>query len=264
MDNVFLLKMILSFIVGSVWVTSGTILAEKHGTKVGGLVTGLPSTILFGLFFIAWTQSVDVAVEVTSLVPFMGGINSLFIVAYIFLVKINFWIALSGALFVWFALSFILVFFRINDFTISIFAYIFLLLFSYYIVEKRLKVKSESSKKTDFTFSMMLIRGIISGFIIALTVFLTKINGPLLGGMFTMFPAMFLGTLLITYFSHGPSFSSAVMKASILGAISVVIYGIVARYTFIPLGLLLGTLVSLTVSYFSAFIIHHLITKKTI
>ena len=262
MGNIFLLKLILSFIVGSVWVTSGTIIAERYGSKVGGLVAGLPSTILLGLFFIAWTQSTQVAAEATTVVPIVGGINCLFIVAYILLVRINFWLALSGALAVWFALSFLLVIFKFSSFTFSIVGYVCLLLACFYFVEKKLQIKSESSRKAKPTFTLMVMRGLISGFIVTIAVVLTRIGGPILGGVFAMFPAMFLGTLLITYFSHGANFSSAVMKASIFGAISVVIYGVAARYTFIPLGLWGGTGLSILISFSCAFLIHNLLTKK--
>jgi hypothetical protein len=262
MDNIFLLKLILSFVAGSIWVTSGTIVAERYGSKVGGLVAGLPSTILLGLFFIAWTQSTKVAAEATTVVPIVGGVNCLFIVAYILLVRINFWLALSGALAVWFILSFLLVIFKFNDFVFSVTGYIGLLLVSFYFVEKKLQVKSESSRKVRLTLTLMVMRGLISGFIVTIAVVFTRIGGPLLGGVFTMFPAMFLGTLLITYFSHGAGFSSAVMKASIFGAISVVIYGIVARYTFVPLGLWGGTGVSILISFSCAFLTHILLTKK--
>lgn len=85
MDNIFVLKLILSFIVGSLWITMVTILAEKYGTRIGGLMAGLPSTIPISLFFIAWTQSERVAVDATTIVPIIGGINCIFIVAYIFL-----------------------------------------------------------------------------------------------------------------------------------------------------------------------------------
>jgi len=137
-----------------------------------------------------------------------------------------------------------------------------MLFFSYYVVEKRLKIRSESRKNVQFTFALMMIRGLISGFIITLAVFLTRIGGPIIGGIFAMFPAMFLGTLLITYFSHGASFSSAVMKASILGAVSVVVYGIVARYTFIPFGFWAGTCIAIIFSFCFAFFIHLFLARK--
>jgi uncharacterized membrane protein (GlpM family) len=262
MDNIFLLKLFLSFIVGSFWITTGTVLAEKHGTKIGGLVAGLPSTILISLFFIAWTQSTRVAVEATTIVPIIGGINCLFIVAYIFLLRINFWLALSGSLLVWLLFSSALVLIKFSSLTLSLIAYICLLIISYYVVERKLQIKSESGKKIRYTSSIMIFRGLFSGFIIALTVVLAKIGGPLLGGMFAMFPAMFIGTLFITYFAHGASFSSAVMKASILGAIGVVIYGVAVRYTYLPFGLWAGTFISIIISYGGAFLVHHFIAGK--
>ena len=40
MDPVFLFKIILSFFVGSVWVTLATVAGEKYGTKKGGPYSG--------------------------------------------------------------------------------------------------------------------------------------------------------------------------------------------------------------------------------
>lgn len=262
MIDPFILKLVLSFITGSLWITAGTVLAERYGTKIGGLVAGLPSTILVSLFFIAWTQSLETAVATTTVVPIVGGINCLFIIAYIYLVRINFWLALSGSLAVWFLLSLVLVIIQFDSFPFSLVAYVCMLLFSYWIAEKKLKVKSESGKKMRYTLPIILFRGTFSGLVIALAVVMTKVGGPLMGGMFAMFPAMFIGTLFITHFTHGASFSAAVMKASILGAISVVVYGVSARYVYVPLGLLPGTLVSLAISFGCAFFIHQFLTKK--
>lgn len=262
MDKVFFLKLALSFLVGSVWVTTVTLLAERHGSKIGGLVAGLPSTIVLGLFFIAWTQSIAVAVEATTIVPVIGGINCLFLVSYVALVRINFWLALSGSLFMWFILSLAAVMFRVNSFPFALFLYMFLLFVSLYVTEKKMGVRSEPGKKASWSLSLIVIRGFMSGIIVTIAVIMTRIGGPLLGGMFAMFPAMFLGTLLITYFSHGPSFSSAVMKASITGAISVVIYGVAVRYTYHAFGLLTGTAASILISFSSAFFIHRFMKGK--
>jgi hypothetical protein len=262
-DAIFLTKLLLSFVVGSLWITAGTVIAEKYGTKVGGLVAGLPSTILISLFFIAWTQSLEVAVKATTMVPVVGGINCLFIVTYISLLRKGFAVALGGALFVWFALSLGLVVLKFDNFTLSLVSYICLMISCYYVVEKRLQIRSESGKSLRYTAPIILFRSLFSGFVIVSAVVITKVGGPLIGGAFTMFPAMFIGTLVITYFSHGPSFSAAVMKASVLGAISVVVYGVAARYTYVALGLWLGTFVSLAVSFAGAFFVHRLIARRT-
>jgi hypothetical protein len=263
MDNIFLFKLALSFIIGSLWITMGTVLAEKYGTKIGGLIAGLPSTILISLFFIAWTQSTSVAVDATTIVPIIGGINCLFIVAYIVLLKINFWLALSGALLVWSLLAFALVLAGFNSFILSLIGYICLVVVCHNIVEKVLKVRSEPGKQIYYSTGIMVFRALFSGFVIAFAVVVTKVGGPLLGGMFVMFPAMFVGMIFMTYFSQGATFSAAVMKSSILGAISVVIFGITARYTYTPFGLIGGTALSIIISFASSYVIHGYMARRT-
>lgn len=263
MNSIFILKLILSFIIGSLWITMGTVLAEKYGTKIGGLIAGLPSTILISLFFIAWTQSTRVAVDATTIVPIIGGINCLFIVAYIFLLRMNFWIALGGAFLVWVMLSFGLVIIGFNSFAVSVISYVCLVFITHNLVEKGLKVTSEAGRPMRYTPAIMIFRAVLSGLVIVFAVVITKIGGPLIGGMFVMFPAMFVGMIFMTYFSQGATFSAAVMKSSILGAISVVIYGIMARYTYIPLGFIGGTAVSIVVSFASSYLIHGYMVKKT-
>jgi hypothetical protein len=264
MDNVFLVKLALSFLVGSAWITVGTVLAEKYGTKIGGLVAGLPSTILVSLFFIAWTQSPRVAVEATTIVPIIGGINCFFIVTYVVLLRAHFWLALSGAVLVWFLLSFIFVLARFSSFPSALVIYVLSVVVCHHLVENRLRIKSEPGKMVRYTPAVMMGRALFSGLIIATAVILAKVGGPLLGGMFAMFPAMFIGTLFITYFAHGASFSAAVMKSSVIGAISVVVFGSVVRFTYIPLGLWLGTFAAMAASFASSVAIHRFLARRTV
>ena len=262
MIDAFIIKLVLSFLVGGTWVAIATLIADKYGTKIGGIIIGLPSTLLVSLFFIGWTQSPVVAVEATTIVPVIGAVNALFLVAYIALVRVNFWLALCGSALLWAGCSFSLVLLRFSNFPLSLVIYVIVVVVSYFIIEKGIRVRSESARKIEHTFGTLLFRGLLSGVIIASAVVMGKMGGPLLGGMFAMFPAMFLGTLLITYFSHGPLFSSAVMKVALISAVSVVFYGVLVRYTYIPLGLWWGTLVSIIISFSSAYFIHGLVVKR--
>jgi hypothetical protein len=131
------------------------------------------------------------------------------------------------------------------------------------IAEKGLKVKSEPGKQMRYTTGIIIFRSLFSGFIIAFAVVITKVGGPLLGGMFVMFPAMFVSMIFMTYFSQGAAFSAAVMKSSILGAISVVVYGIVGRYSYIPLGLIGGTATSILISFGGSYFIHRYLARRT-
>ena len=262
MNDIFILKLVLSFLIGGVWVTTATHLADRYGTKIGGIITGLPSTALIALFFIGWTQSPVIAVDATTIIPAIGVVNALFLVVYILLVRTNFFIALGSSFLVWSGFSLTLVLLNFNDFLLSIIIYVVVVLLSFFLIEKGIKVKSERASPTKSTLKTLMFRGLFSGTIIVLAVILGKIGGPHLGGMFAMFPAMFTATLLITYISHGSLFSSAMMKVALLSASSVVLYAILVRYTYIPLGLILGTLVSIFVSFSYAFIIHAVLVKK--
>jgi MFS family permease len=263
MDYLFVLKIALSFAVGSLWITAGTVIAERYGTKIGGLVAGLPSTILISMFFIGWTQSPEVAAAATTVVPLIGGINCLFVVTYMALVRRSVWFGFSAAILVWFALSSVVVLSAPDNFVVSLALYIILLFLSHQIAERRLGVKSEPGRDVKYRPSMMVYRALFSGFVIVTTVVLAKVGGPLAGGMCAMFPAMFVGTLFITYFAHGASFSAAVMKSSIIGATSVVVFGVGVRYSYPLLGLWAGTIASLAVSFGWSIAVHRFAAMKT-
>ena len=44
MDVSFLSRLALSFLTGAAWVTLSTLASERYGSKLGGLIGGLPST----------------------------------------------------------------------------------------------------------------------------------------------------------------------------------------------------------------------------
>ncbi len=262
--DLFILKLILSFIVGGVWVTLSTILAEKYGSKIGGIIAGLPSTILVALFFIGWTQSTTAAVEATILVPLVGGIICLFLVSYLFLApRINFWLALLISTGFWFVLALGAYFLGFRNFWISFLIYLGLTALSYLVAEKLLKINSEGKRKIKYTQKNILFRSGISGGIIAFAVLISKLLDPVLGGIFAMFPAAFISTILIIYFHHGKTFSFPIMKVAILSGMSVVSFGLFARYTYLPLGLWQGTLISLILAWGVGYTIHLFVKKRT-
>lgn len=263
MVDVFTIKLLLSFLVGGLWVLFATIFADKFGTKIGGLVTGFPSTLLFGLLFIAWTQSAQVAVSSTTIVPAIGGIDVLFMAFYIYFARKSFWGSLFLSVVLWAVLSYFLVIIHFNNFIISLLLYFFLLVISYFVVEHKFMTKSVEGKKIYYTIPILLFRGILSGGIIAFAVFMAKIGGPIIGGIFTMFPAATISTILITHHAHGADFSSGIVKSTILGTIAVIIYVILVRYTYLSIGLLFGTIVAIIGSFFGAYAVYLTISKGT-
>lgn len=260
--EIFYIKLILSFIVGGSFVIAATVLAEKYGTKVGGIIAGFPSTVLFGLLFIAWTQSEQIAVEATAVVPLMLVFNNFFVLIYIFVSRFNFWLALFGSILFWFVYSTAIYFMPYDNYLISCLLYIIALIIAYYILEKNLKVKSSASKKIEYSFGKIIFRGALSGSIVALSVILTKISGPVLGGIFAVFPALFISTILITYFAHGVEYTQSMMKIAVLSLISALVYVTIVRFSYIPLGMWWGTLLGIVIAAFISYIVYNFWVRK--
>lgn len=262
MDYIFVLKLVVSFLIGAIWVIFATVSADKYGSKIGGLVAGLPSTGLFSLLFLAWTQNPQIAVQATTIIPIIVGAENLFVVSYILLIKKNLWLALSVAFIIWFSLALVLFLLRFNNFGFSVATYAISLFISYFIIEHILDIKSAKGRKVVYTTKIIFLRGLLSGSIVALAVFLGKIGGPILGGIFSAFPAMFTSTMIITYFAHGAQFSAATMKSSVLTLISLVIHSAMVRYTYVPFGIIWGTILSTAVSFTSGFLIYKIVVSK--
>ncbi len=264
MDASFWLKLLLSFFVGSFWVTLTTLSAERFGSRIGGVIGGLPSTVVITLLFIGITQSPQVAARATTVMPFAQGLNGLFVLAFIVLISTGLGTALSGALMVWFAQSTLLYLLQIKDFWISIVGWLVLLAFCVVMLEMRMKVPTQGSRTVVYSASHIAWRAIFGGAVIALAVLIGKIGGAMLGGIFGSFPAIFLTTLTISYQTHGVEFSRAVGKSILVsGLVNVPIYEIIVRYLYPTLGLLGGTAIALMISFGTGYLTYMYLKDKT-
>ncbi len=253
MIDQFTLKLILSFVIGGGYAILATVCADKLGTKIGGLITGLPSTVLFGLLFIAWTQNTQAAVEATTLLPATIGASCFFLISYVYFLRYSIWLSLLMAYIVWGVITYALLVVHLTNFIVAIVLFCISFFIAYIVIVKKIKPASAKGRPVQYTFPLLLFRGILTGTVIAFSVYIAKIGGPVIGGVFTTFPAMISSVLVINYLSHGPAFSLGVAKSTLFAWISTTIYVIIAYYTMIPLGLLGGTLVALAACYISAY-----------
>ena len=96
-----------------------------------------------------------------------------------------------------------------------------------------------------------------------LTVLVAKVGGPVLGGIFAAFQAMFIATLTISYKTHGLAFSRALTKPlMVTGMVTVAVYAIALRYFYIWTGLYYGTFFSIAISALSAYLTFRFILPK--
>jgi hypothetical protein len=249
MDNTFWLKLALGFLVGCLWVTLTTLSAERFGSKVGGLIGGLPSTVVIALLFIGYTQSPLVAAQATTVMPLAQGMNGLFIIAFILLIPSGLKTALPISLLVWFSLATVLYLLNLQNFVTSVIGWLILLAFCYLMTEKWMEIPSRSKQGIAYPPTQLIWRALFGGAVISFPVMMGKLGGPLLGGIFGSFPAMFLSTLVITSHIGGAAYSKPVGKSLLVsGLINVPLYEIMVRFLYPMVGLALGTAIAVVLS----------------
>ena len=255
MTKLFLLQLFLTFTVGTGWIYL-TVQAGLHfGSKTSGFIAGLPSTALLSFFFIGYTQTPSIAAHATTVFPIAMTISGIFLLVYAWLIRKGFLLAISAALIVWFALSFLVLKIRPVNFGLNLAIYGISMVIAFLILEKYFMLRSIPGKKTHTSHWQSISRSLFGGLIITITVLIAKAGGPVMGGIFAGFPAMFIATLVISYKVQGAEFSRALTKSLLVtGMITIAVYAVSVKYLYPPAGLYLGTLIAICIAAVSAFL----------
>lgn len=247
-DSLFITKVALSFVVAGCWITFATFLAERLGSKLGGLFGNLPTNIVVSLLFIALTQDVSVVREATEAVPFALMIDKIFLLLFIWLLPRAYIFALIGGLFSWFLLAWGANELQFTDWMFTIPIYLFVTAIVFLVVEKVFDIPSHSKKLLKHPKYQYFIRAFFAGSVVATSVVIAKLVGPYWGGLFAAFPASLLSTLTILHFTRGAGFAQATGKILILSTSNNVFYALAVFITYPLYGILRGTIISYLVA----------------
>ena len=78
-----------------------SVAAERLGSKVGGVIGGLPSTAVVAFGFIGWTQGAQQVYDATTAFPLAFAVNAFYLVAYAALSPRGLWAGIGAALLTW-------------------------------------------------------------------------------------------------------------------------------------------------------------------
>ena len=244
-SDIFFLHLFLAFAVGSLWVTIITIIAEKKGSVLGGILGGLPSTSAFSFFFIGINQSSAAAVQATTVFPLAFGITSAYLFFFAFFAQKGFSRGISVSLLIWFAFSGLIVASGLRNFAFSLVGGAAISVLTYYSFTKKLKLRNLKGETRVYKIREVVLRGAGAGSLVLISVLLSQIGGPVLGGIAAAFPAVFTSTLIILNKSRGTEFSRAVTKPLVLsGILTIIPFSVAVRYLYPSFGIWLGTLFS--------------------
>jgi len=245
-------RVILSFLVGGLWVTAFSIVAERRGTKLGGLLGTLPSTLVVALLFIGFNDGPAYAASVVPVIPAVMGVNAMFLFLYIKFLRYGTVVAPLAALGCWALMSLPLVIFDIDEIWLTIPIFAGLTMLSYYLLEHLHHIPEQRKGRLKYTRLQLASRGVLAGAVIAFAVVMAHFGGPLLGGLFSVFPALFLSTMLLFSRQHGPDFAAAMGKTMAVGGVNVVTYGVACHFLYPVWGLAVGTVAAYLISLIGA------------
>ena len=274
MINIFLNAAVSGLLAGIV-ATIVSVLVEKLGGIVGGVLASMPSTILaasIGMYLditsqydleddAGWQQAYDsfeaamfsspVGCFVTALLVMSWQVIARWLriaspvrkVVAMLLISVVFWLLLATAL------TTLMIHLDAIGVSRRITGSVILCLhfgIGLAVVLTRYNPAPGGAKKP--TWWILLLRGLAAAIAIFVSVLLAKFGGPYVGGVASMFPAIFLTTMVSLWILQGEKVVLGAASSMTLGLLSVPLYALLCSVTFFRLGLAFGVLVALVVS----------------
>jgi len=263
MPDIFYLKLLLSFLVGGVWITLATFAAERFGSVVGGLIGGLPSTAVVAFLFIAWTQGPQQLFDVTTAFPLAFAPNAIFLIVYAILARKGLAVGIGGAFLVWALLETLIVISQARHYAVSMAVWALVLVAAYHILQNVIRVPSHAKVTIHYTVAQVIWRASFAGGMVAFAVVMGKSGGPLLGSVFSAFPALFMSTLIITARSAGIEFSRSLATPLMVSSeVNLVVFATALRYAILSVGPVAAIAIAYGISMGSAYLTYRFIKAR--
>jgi hypothetical protein len=259
--NEFASQILFSFFIAGFWIAGATLLAERLGSKIGGLIANLPSNILVSMLFIAISQGKQFASEAALSVPLGMSIDTIFLFVLIYCLRWGLIISIVSSLFSWFVLVLVAQAIHYDSLSGNIFIYIFITILIFIILEKILKLPSLPKSAKKYKILQLIIRAIFAGSVVGGTVFLSSVLEAFSTGLFATFPAVLLSTMIILVTNQGRKFAQATGKVLVLSSSNIVVYSMMIHITYPSLGILWGTVLSFTTAFIWVWLFQPLLKK---
>jgi uncharacterized membrane protein (GlpM family) len=243
----FLLRLGLSFLLGGTSVAAFTTIAERYGSRIGGLLLSFPVKVLITLFLIALNEGVAFAARAAVSVPAGLGVNLVFLVATALLVRRvrSPRAAVAGALAIWLVAGIIVVAHPPLTLAASLAYWLVPLAVGLFLLSRIPGVRAvrKTARAVDrFGWTGLATRALGAGTVVALSVVLAHEGGPVLGGLASVFPSGWITTMVILTRRHGPEFTASTVRVMLVGSAAPVIFGVLVALTYERVGMLWGTL----------------------
>ena len=245
-------QIILAAALAGIVAIAVTVAIEKFGGLIGGILGTIPTTIVPAAAFMWLAEPTDSAFQpAMGMVPVGMLLNAIFLWLWrVIPPKVPNWTfgkrlatITSINLGVWFAgAAFsVTVFSEQASMTIGLAALLMGLIFGLWISLEHRPAPRGQNRVSSLTLAM---RGVAAATAIGAAVWLSQLGSPLLAGMASVFPAIFLTSMVALWIAQGEDVPSGAVGPMMLGAMSVSFYALLATHTLPEYGVILGSAIT--------------------
>ena len=248
-------SILVSALLAGVVATAVTVAIEKWGGLVGGLLGTVPSTIVPAGIGMYLAGGEDDFVASMMVVPLGMLLNALFLGAWLVLPRwfsnasrpllltsigaLAFWCVMGMG--VWFILQNTVVGMLLTEQEFAAGGLVLLFLIAVWFNRR----PQPAPKGTNAVSKTVLIaRGSMAALAIGVAVWMAGLGFPLLAGLASVFPAIFLTSMVALWLAQGPTVPQGAAGPMILGGASVAVYANIAMWSLPTYGVVVGSVVA--------------------
>ena len=253
-DADMLLKLVSTSLFAGAVAVFATIAIERLGGKLGGILATIPTTIVpasFGFWYLS--SEIQEFEDALWAVPVGMLLNAAFLHSWHWLPErfafarplLKLLLVICGSLSLWFLLALLGVqlMSASREFMPWVGATTFLIQLVYgFMASRNDRAVTQVPKKVG---SMALLaRGTMAAFAIAAAAIIIAMGHPILAGVASVFPAIFLTIMVSVWVSQGEHFPATAVGSMMLGSTSVSGYALVSIWSFAKFGPIWGSAIS--------------------
>lgn len=239
----FELQLVISFFVGGLLISLQSLIAERVSSDWKGIVLTVPTTMAIGFLFTGLVTSPQDIYEIAVAVPITLSITYVFVALMGLLSRFGLVLSLFVSSLVWFLGAYTVLQLPSFDLESSLFVFGVVILLSYFVL--KLDKTEVELQSFPMTFWNIGLRALFAGLVVVGVVYFSKTLGNIWGALMAVFPASMSSTVVIYFVMQDKRTIPSVARSMFFpGSIGFVLYALVAAFSFGPLGIWWGTLVS--------------------
>ncbi|HWJ99608.1 MAG TPA: hypothetical protein VNR41_02760 [Xanthobacteraceae bacterium] len=229
----FALTLIAKMAITGVFLVVATVLAERSGPLVGGLVTTLPISAGPTYFFLAFDHSAQFIADGALITLVFNAVNALFALVYALLAqRHSLAVSIGGALLLWVVSAPILPYLPWT-LTSAIIVNVIVILLSLRVTRD---LRHTRAPRVPARWYELLLRAAGVALLVGFVVGLSFRIGPAASGMLATFPIVFSSVIVIMHRRAGGPATAAILANALLGMTGFALACIALHVAAVPLG----------------------------